>query len=717
MRLVAELRRRNVIRMAVLYAGLTWLILQIIDVVDPNVIDLPDGTGQWSFILLAVGFPIALLLAWFYRITPAGVAAEDDVAPRTQGRTGDAIAIAVLSAAVILFAVHTWWPRAPLEKSVAVLPLRTISSASADLSFSNGVHAEVIRLLRNVSSLTRIPAATTVEQYRDSQMSLPEIGQELQTATVVEGSIQRAGEKVRVTVQLIDTATGKSIWDEVFDRELTSENMLAIQSEIAREVVDALDAVISDDESRRLSAAGTDSLDAFAEYTLGQAAMDRRTRDSFIPAELHFRKAIDLDPNYALAYGGLADALAAKARTGQASMESTLDARSAAVEKGLLLAPELGELHVSQAVLYRHRDNDPAAAEQSLLRAIELSPNYPRAYKEFARLLWDLDRLPAALTYIQKGLDIDPQNDMLIDYYAHTLLLMGRYEDALPKLLDSVARNPAYLRNHVHIFKLLRNAGHTGEALKWVRHVTRNDPTNFGRRLHHECWVLSIIGYKDEAQACEQEVAEDFPEEWERWNAWNNDDESERRVVERIQHLIDSGESFNRSYALDLLVDAAEWDVARELYDAWRPPEYSDPDWIPRDIDDVNRGQMLASVLHNTGDVERAQRITVRVGRVLRDEGVTFEAGFSYRRIALDVALGNKGAAIVYLRDGMVDGGILEDRQRLKEPLFDVMLDESEWVELIAKLDEIAAEQRRWYEMRKDEPLLPLPKEIIKEIL
>ena len=240
--LVSELRRRNVFRMAVLYAVTAWLIMQAAEVVI-GLAHLPDWIGPTILGLLAVGFPIALIFSWFYELTPEGISLETDVdrsesMAHVTGRRLDFIVISLLCAAVILFAYDKWWMRGPPEKSIAVLAFTNMSNDPEQEYFSDGISEELLNVLAKIPGL-RVAARTSSFQFKDENRDIINIGQQLSVTHVLEGSVRKAGNQLRITAQLIDASNGFHLWSETYDRELA--NIFALQDEVSAAIVGALE--------------------------------------------------------------------------------------------------------------------------------------------------------------------------------------------------------------------------------------------------------------------------------------------------------------------------------------------------------------------------------------------------------------------------------------------------------------------------------------------
>ena len=304
MRLISELRRRNVFRMAVLYVAATWLIMQVAEVVF-SLGGLPKWTGPALLLVLAIGFPIALIFSWFYELTPDVLDIEDDAETVARpsyigGRRLDFIAIAVLSAALIVFAADKWLPRGPLAQSIVVLPFANLSNDPSQEYFSDGISEELLGVLARIPDM-RVISRTSAFSFKARHVPLADIASELRVAHVLDGSVRMAGDRVRITAQLIDAQSDTQLWAETFDREF--EDIFAIQDEIAEAVIEALEVQLS---GARPGVRET-SPKAYALYLQGVHLANNLTIESLQQSNAILEDALAIDPDYAPAWDHLAN--------------------------------------------------------------------------------------------------------------------------------------------------------------------------------------------------------------------------------------------------------------------------------------------------------------------------------------------------------------------------------------------------------------------------
>jgi TolB-like protein len=313
MSLIAELKRRNVFRVGVAYAIVAWLLIEITATTFP-ILKLLDWSVTLVTALVLIGFPLALIVAWAFEMTPEGLKRETAV-DRTEsithvtGRKLDFAIIGLLAVALIFVVVDNYVLESePIEreKSIAVLLFDNLSRDATNEPFTIGIHDDILTQLSKISAL-KVIARTSMERL-DPSLTIPEIGAQLGVASVLEGGIQRAGNRIRINVQLIDCETEAHLWAETYDRELTAANIFSIQSEIAKTVAEALHATLSPGEQDRLATIPTENLAAYQAYLLGNQRIANLTTTDLAEAVDYFQRAITLDPGFALAYVGLADA-------------------------------------------------------------------------------------------------------------------------------------------------------------------------------------------------------------------------------------------------------------------------------------------------------------------------------------------------------------------------------------------------------------------------
>ncbi len=469
--LFQELKRRDVIRTAAAYLAGVWVLLQVGDVVVP-MFDGPEWLLQALFIASVLGFPVAVLLAWFYELTPEGVKTADEVdveAVPFTGRKLDFLIIGILLLAVGFLLVDDM-ASPPSTRSIAVLPFdnRSIGDEGAEF-FAEGMHEDLITLLSKLRDI-RVISRRSVDYFAASNHTTREIAETLGVGVILIGGVRVAGNRVRISVQLIDAESDSDIWAESYDRALTANNVFGIQSEVAVNIVNELQATLSSAERASLDVQPTQSLEAYEAYVLGKREMARRTEPAMREAIDYFQRAISIDPNFALAYVGLADSYAIQESWGYVASEIVGPLIRDSASYALELDSELGEAHVSMATYYE-TESDYAAAESAYLRAIELRPGYATAHSWYSLLLrWRLGRFEDAMEHSGQALLLDPLSPVLHMAYGDLLFAAGRFEEAMSEYEKSLDIDPAFGGSKKMLGDLYLFAyGQTTEALEWYR--------------------------------------------------------------------------------------------------------------------------------------------------------------------------------------------------------------------------------------------------------
>jgi TolB-like protein len=382
----AELKRRNVYKVAVAYAVVAWLLMQIATQVFPF-LEIPNWAIRLVIMLLALGFPVALILAWAFELTPEGIKRVEEVArpesiTRATGRKLDFLIIGILLLVIGIFAFGRFGKRAPTtaapsvaaaqaipEKSIAVLPFENFSADKENAFFADGVQDDILTALAKVADLKVISRASVMSYAAGAKRNLREIGQALGVAHVLEGSVRRAGDKVRVSAQLVDTRTDGHLWADTYDRDLA--DVFAIQSDIAQQIADQLQAKLSPSEKSSIEERPTKDITAYDLYLRAKAlattrvVFNARAKDNLMEESRLLDQAIARDPDFFLAYCLLATTHGNLYFFGFDHTAERGALAQRAVETALRLRPEAGEAHFARAgYLYRcYLDYDRARTE------------------------------------------------------------------------------------------------------------------------------------------------------------------------------------------------------------------------------------------------------------------------------------------------------------------------------------------------------------------
>ena len=498
--LFEELKRRNVVRVGIAYLVAAWLVLQIIDLVLEN-LPAPPWVMQVILLLTALGFPFALAFAWAFELTAEGLKRERDVdrstsiTPQT-GRRLDRLIIVVLVIAVGFLLTDKFLlrdagqaeltvqvpdespPPQSSRRSIAVLPFVNRSNLQDDVFFVDGIHDDILTQLAKISSL-KIISRTSVMQYRNTEKPMRVIGKELGVTTVIEGSVQRSGNRVRINVQLIDAETDEHLWAEVYDRELTAANIFEIQTEMATAVADALRATLTSDEAQRLALKPTDNLAAYEAYLLGRQRMVARTVKAIAEAKAFFERAINLDPDFALAYVGISDTIQLQVDYSGWSPATVAREAMPYVTRALELDSNSGEAMISLASTYEFA-GDFDAAEQAYRRGLELVPNNAQGHHWYGLFLQQTRGLFAeAYEQFRLASIHDPLSAIINNNLMVALTSLGRFEEANALMEKTFEIDPQFMTSHQ--FRALgfwRTDGQLDLAMDWFWSTLQIDPGN-----------------------------------------------------------------------------------------------------------------------------------------------------------------------------------------------------------------------------------------------
>ncbi len=452
-----ELNRRNVVRVAIAYAIVSWLILQLTDVLLP-LLGLPEWVGRLVVLLLVIGFPLALLFAWAFELTPKGLKREKDV-DRSQsithstGRKLDFVIIGTMAVALLYFAVtHDWSGKQgsvePGEiTSIVVLPLDNLMNDPQQDYFVDGMHEALITELSKIRAL-KVISRTSAARYRNTEKSAPEIALELGVDAIVEGSVLRAGNTVRVTAQLIDARSDHHLWADNFDRELS--DILALHSDLAQAIVGEIRVAVTPEEESRFANFGSVNPEVYELYLKGRFLCGKFTSEEMATAIRYLQQAIERDPGYAPAFAELAMCYTDSSFFEYLPPLEVYPMAKAAAVRALEIDDRLAEAHTALAAVYYQMDWKFLEADKAFKRAIELNPNNSRTLIYYAWMLGETGRFEEAMVPAQRVQELDPLSVEANIAVAEILYLSRNYDEAIKeysKNLDLRPNDPA-----VHYF-------------------------------------------------------------------------------------------------------------------------------------------------------------------------------------------------------------------------------------------------------------------------
>jgi len=444
----AELKRRNVYKVAVAYAVVGWLLVQVATQVFPF-FEIPNWAVRLIVLGIVIGFPIALVIAWAFELTPQGLKRAEDVDLAAQGsRKSHAwIYIVIVGAAfsIGLIFVGRYTARntasaarteaatgsSILQKSIAVLPFENLSDDKGAAYFADGIQDEILTKLASIADL-KVISRTSTAKYKSKPEDLKTVSQQLGVATVLEGSVQKAADKVRVNVQLIDARADSHLWAKTYDRDM--KDVFAIQTEVAQEIADSLQAKLSPAEVNTLATAPTKDPAAYDLFLKGE--YEERLADSSLKAESFdqaaawYRQAIARDPNFALAMARLVQNRIQRHWFIEQMSEAELAQLRSVAEQAVALAPNLAQVHVALGQFYYHgfRQYEQALAEFE--RALQLQPNASSALEYSGYVHRRQGQWQRCLDELKRALEGDPRNASIAANFANTYLPLRMWKEA-----------------------------------------------------------------------------------------------------------------------------------------------------------------------------------------------------------------------------------------------------------------------------------------------
>ena len=451
-----ELKRRNVYKVAIAYGVVAWLLMQVASQIFPF-FEIPNWAVRLVVLLLVIGFPVALILAWAFELTPEGLKrteVADELARKSeQNRAWIYVVIISGAVAAVLFFFGRYTSSKQgaemSEKSIAVLPFENRSEDKANAYFAEGVQDEILTRLSKIADL-KVTSRTSTQHYKSVPENLPEIAKQLGVAHILEGSVQKSGDAVRVNVQLIKAANNSHVWAETFDRKLT--DIFSVESDVAKAIADQLRAHISRQEEQVIAAKPTKNIEAYDAYLRGRYFWNKRTSDGIKHAIEHFQQSIERDPDFALGYVGLADSYIALTFYNFAAPHETMPKAKESAIKALALDNTLAEAHASLAHVLMNYDWNWSAAEKEFKRSIELKPDYATAHEWYAiHYLTATGRLEEALQEMRKALELEPASLVMNTFMGATLYYAGRYDEAIDQCRRTIQMDPNFAVVHWHL--------------------------------------------------------------------------------------------------------------------------------------------------------------------------------------------------------------------------------------------------------------------------
>ena len=502
----AELRRRNVYKVAVAYIVAGWALSQGVAQVFP-VFEVPNWVIRLIVLLIVIGLPVALVLAWMFELTPEGIKRTDDVDPAAAARVPKkhawiyvVVIGGLLSIGLFLLGRYTAWNAASAgrtevpAKSIAVLPFDNLSRDPDNAYFCEGVQDEILTRLAKVADL-KVISRTSTQHFKSAPDNLPEIAKKLGVMHIVEGSVQKAGDQVRVNVQLINALTDGHLWADTFDRKLT--DIFAVETEIAKTIASMLQAKLSGSEKSAIAKAPTEDKEAYELYLKGRFFWNERSGLDLQKAIEYFNQSIAKDPNYALAYVGLADSYMLAPSYANVSPAESLSPARAALKKALALDDSLAEAHASFGLLAT-LELDLHRAIDELQRAIELKPNYATAHHWLALGYATLAQFDSAISEAKQAVRLDPLSLIINADCAWVYFNARRFDQAEAQARKTLEIDPNFFLAHYYLGAVLQLKGRVAQAIPEFQKSFDLNHDHYSRAMLGQAYARN--GQREEAQ-------------------------------------------------------------------------------------------------------------------------------------------------------------------------------------------------------------------------
>lgn len=492
--------RRKVGRVITVYAAAAFVILELASIViEP--LNLPEWTLSLIIVLLCMGFVIAVILSWIYDITPGGIEKTGPIAPngdpsikkppsRNSWKVASYLSFAIILALFVLNIIprQKTVPGDPvLEKSIAVLPFEDMSLEQDQEYFCDGMAEEIINSLAQLDSL-RVIARTSTFAFKDKQEDIREIGKVLGASTILEGSVQKVGNRLRITAQLINVGDGSHLWSERYDREM--EDVFSIQDEIAAAIVDKLKIKLLGVQGETFNQRTTENIEAYNLYLKGRFFWHRRTEEDMLKSMDQFKQAIALDSTYALAYAGLADVYFIMTWWGYFPREEGFQKAKTYVYQALSINDRLPEAHATLGGILTWYDWDWKGAEKELKLAISGNPNDANAFQYYSELMSVLGKRKEAREYINKALELNPHSRIMYNLSASYYYYEGDYENAIEDCLKAMEIGEfAWPLQRLVLCNF--HLGNEAEAMKYLKEIVSAGPSYVSPEILDSLWLES----------------------------------------------------------------------------------------------------------------------------------------------------------------------------------------------------------------------------------
>jgi len=716
---IAELRRRNVLRVAAAYALIAWIIIEAGSVLLPT-FGADEATFQLYVIFVFTGFVIALICAWVFEITPDGVKLERDIdrndpATNKPNHTMNFAIIGLLVVALIVSVTFnvvetpfveetTIGEEMSMRRSIAVLPFTSRSSDPDNVFFADGIHDDLLTKLAKFGTF-KVISRTSVLEYRDTAKNLVQIGEELGVDTILEGSVQKLGDDVRINVQLIDAATDEHLWAQIYDRSLGEQSIFAIQSDVSAEISNALQLTLMPERDFAVADVSTENLRAYSLYVSGRDNLYLRRQETLQEARLQFEEAVEIDPNYAEAYVGLAESvLLMSINHGLIPFAQADELVQANLEKAIAINPDLSDAYATFGLLLTTRwqqtrvGTENLEAEAAFEQAIGLNPNSAQAYMWFATLRTAEQRFEDAIGLYHRSMQLDPLGRIPYSNLPTLYAQLGQNDIAIKLLLEAIEIHPEWPTPYQYMARHLALLGRLDEGLAWnkLAQDLSDESTFGGDGLRMGIYVQ--FGDIEKAKSQLATISPDHPlapfaEGYELLIEGNYG--AALAFLDNIVSDNDQAPIFVLELAADLALQTGNFEEAERLILRREPLLRSDSD---KQVDRINVQNVvkLAYIYQNTGDVQKANELLASALEIVQSMPRLGMFGHGILDVQIHALMGRKEDAFGALRAAIGGGfrsSILFDGWLLAtDPLLSSIRDDLRFSAIVEELDSLNEE-------------------------
>jgi serine/threonine-protein kinase len=468
-----ELKRRNVIKSTIAYLVVAWIIIQVAIAVLPT-FGAPEWVTQAIIIVLAIGLPIWIIISWIYDITPEGIAKtteapEKQIFKQIANKRLNAFLIASLSIAVVVMGLkisNVFEPNTDGKYSIAVMAFENVSNDVEQEYFSDGISEEIINMLSQVPGL-KVMARASSFSYKGKNQDMKSIGEQLEVSYIIDGSVRKSGNKLRITAQLINTADGSQIFSEQFDEEL--KDVFDIQDKISAKILETIKIRLLGKNKEAVFKNYTDNVQAYQLYLKGKYFYNQNTKEGFLKAIDYFNQAIAIDANYAIAYAGISYCYQTLSFWNWMPSKQAMPLALEAGKKSFELDDQISESLINLARKYFHYEWNARDARIALQKAVAINPNNPEVYIQLAFCAVLSGNQDEAIAYADKAISLDPFSTMTLWMASFTPGLINENEMTLEITKQLIDLNPDFFGGHLTAGQAYMGLGEFEQALNQIK--------------------------------------------------------------------------------------------------------------------------------------------------------------------------------------------------------------------------------------------------------